>query len=46
MQNNKGSGAWRRAPRCQDNDANRLATCQHVGTFWSLRVTPWGMGLL
>src|SRR5215471_1056696 len=24
----------------EGNDANALATCQHVGTFWLLRVTP------
>jgi hypothetical protein len=46
MQNDKGSRAWRRALRCQGNDANGLATCQHVGTLGPLRVAPRGMGRL
>src|SRR5262249_562571 len=44
MWNDTGSGAWRQAPRCPGSDANALATCQHVGTFWLLRVTPRSMG--
>src|SRR5262249_32306864 len=31
--------------QCRGSDANALATCQHVGALWLLRVTPRSLGL-